>query len=458
MSVDKKKYGLHNIAEAPEYEETEGVPEVNKEREPVPGDKGDSIYHTNLFLTDAQMEEEFERCNFCEEKPCRDGCPVNCSPADFIRAAEVHQPSDIKRSAARIMTLNPLGGICGQTCPDKFCMDKCVHNEFDEPIQIPPIQATVVEKAKRMGKMPELEQAEPNGMKVAVVGGGPAGLAAGAMLAQEGYTVDIFEKDNKPGGACNIIPDFRLDKQVLRTDIEWSLEIDNLELEINKEIENPEELVENGDYDGAIVTVGLWEPLLPGIPGEEKGIPGLDYLENPENYDLEDKQVAVIGGGATAFDCAVVAQQENAGRVEMFVLENLKEMPLTDREMSHLTRTGIDVNCRVQVEEILEEKSEIAGVKTSKLKLNSEEFSLDALEPIEDTEASRRDIDEVIFAIGAQPEYDEVDHPDVFHAGDCIEGPTTVVEASAAGKNVAEKLDSHLNEEEIPSFPYTEEG
>ena len=459
MSIDEEKYGLHNIAEAPEYDEVEEVPEVNKEREPLPSDEGDSIYHTNLFLTDAQLKEEFERCEFCEEKPCRDGCPVNCSPADFIRAAEVHEPSDIKRSTARIMSLNPLGGICGQTCPDKFCMDSCVHNEFDEPIQIPPIQATIVEKAKRLDKMPELDQPQPNGMKVAVVGGGPAGLAAGAMLVQNGYTVDIFEKDNKPGGMCNIIPDFRLDKQVLRTDIEWTLEMDNLDMEINKEISDPEKLVEEEDYDAAVVAIGLWEPLLPGIPNEELGIPGLDYLEQADEYDLEGKQVAIIGGGATAFDCAVTAGQNDAERIEMFALENLEEMPLTNREMRELTRSGIDVNCRVQVDEVLKgENGEITGVKTSKLKLNSEEFSLDALETIEDTQALRRDIDEVIFAIGSQPEFDEVQHPDVFHAGDCIEGPTTVVESSAAGKNVAEKVDSHLNNREIPSFPRNEKG
>ena len=173
------------------------------------------------FLSDAQLKEEFNRCENCAEKPCREACPADCSPADFIMAARIGLPSDYKRAATLIMGHNPLGGICGAVCPDFHCMKACSHRLFDHPVAIPAVQATIIQKAKDLGVMPTLNQAKSNGRKVAVVGGGPAGLAAAAMLAQKGFAAEVFERDSKSGGMCNLIPDHRLDKQVLRSDIEW---------------------------------------------------------------------------------------------------------------------------------------------------------------------------------------------------------------------------------------------
>lgn len=87
-----------------------------------------------LLMTAAQLQTELLRCEFCEEKPCREACPVHCSPADFIMAARVGQPSNIRRSAAEIMSANPLGGVCGMVCPDTFCMAACTRKKFDGPI------------------------------------------------------------------------------------------------------------------------------------------------------------------------------------------------------------------------------------------------------------------------------------------------------------------------------------
>jgi hypothetical protein len=114
---------------------------VIKKRSTIPGDPGNSVYDINLFLTDSQMQAELEKCEYCEEKPCMKACPCDCSPTDFIKAVSVGEPSDIMRSAALIMGKNPLGGICGQTCPEKHCMDACVHDKFDSPVNIPAVQA-----------------------------------------------------------------------------------------------------------------------------------------------------------------------------------------------------------------------------------------------------------------------------------------------------------------------------
>jgi dihydropyrimidine dehydrogenase (NAD+) subunit PreT len=97
------------------------------------------------------------------------------------------------------MHANPLGGICGMVCPDTLCMAACTHKKFDGPINIPLVQATIVEMAKHQAGLPEFSLPKPNGKKVAVIGGGPAGLGTAAALAQIGYTVDIFESRDQPG-------------------------------------------------------------------------------------------------------------------------------------------------------------------------------------------------------------------------------------------------------------------
>ena len=134
--------------------------------------------HTNtnnnkdFFLTDAQLKYEAEKCENCAEKPCKDACPAQCSPMDFILAAKVGLPSDFRRAAARIFTANPLGGICGITCPEFHCMSACVYKDMNRPVNIPAVQATIIEKAKRLGVMPSFPGIEKNGKKEAVISDG----------------------------------------------------------------------------------------------------------------------------------------------------------------------------------------------------------------------------------------------------------------------------------------------
>src|SRR5512141_2583144 len=140
------------------------------------------------FMTKKRLQVELLRCEYCEQEPCKTACPANCSPFDFIMGARLENPSDIQRSAGEIMRNNPLGGVCGLVCPDRFCMAACSRRGFDGSINIPQVQATVVEMAKQSGGLPKFETPALNGKKVAVVGGGPAGLGAASALAQLGYT------------------------------------------------------------------------------------------------------------------------------------------------------------------------------------------------------------------------------------------------------------------------------
>ena len=384
------------------------------------------------FLTDAQLKAEIERCEYCEEKPCREACPSDCSPADFIMAAKGAEKSDYKRAAALIMSANPLGGICGAVCPDTHCMAACSRTGIDAPISIPAVQATIIQKAKDLGVMPRFAQAKSNGKKAAILGAGPAGLGAAAVLAQKGWSVDLYEEGKKPGGMCRLIPDFRLDKKVLDTDVDFLKTLGTLDFKTSGKTPGVETLAKK--YDAVIVASGLDNPIRLGIPGEDQAVDWLEYLRAPAKHPVKGRRVAVIGGGAVSADCAEVAVLQGAEHVELFALEKLSEMPLTGKEIKGLLAAGIQVSGRISVTEILPQ----GGLKTVRVTLpQGQKFHPRHVQPIQGSEALRADINCVIIAIGSRPSLKPAVLKNVFYAGDMQNGPTTVVEAAAAGKNAA---------------------
>ncbi len=405
----------------------------------------------HFFLTDAQLKYEMEKCENCEEKPCKTACPAACSPMDFILAAKVGLPSDYKRAAARILTANPLGGICGITCPETHCMSACVYKGLNQPVNIPAVQATIIQKAKELKALPSFTDIKKNGKKVAVIGAGPSGLTTAAVLARLGCSVTILEKNDEPGGMCHSIPRFRLPEEVIKTDIDFLLSIGDITLKTKVKNPDPLKLLKDG-FDAVAVCTGLDAPISLGITNEDLAVPGLTYLETPGNYLLKG-HVAVIGGGATALDCATTAVTNGAGSVELMALENLMEMPLTSHERQSLLDYNIDVSGRVRVTEILKKGDRITGLKTVKVSLApGKTFNLADISDIEGAESVRTDFDHVIIAIGARPGFERVDHPAVFYGGDFVNGPTTVVEAAAAGKNTAVVVHGFLEEGKEPEI------
>ncbi len=415
-----------------------------------------------LILTDAQLKDELEKCEYCEEQPCRKGCdidgktlagcPAEMSPPDFIMAARVNNPSDLRRAAALILASNPFGGVCGMVCPDRHCMAPCVHKGYDRSVNIPAIQATLIDKARRLGVAPRFSPPERNGKKVAVIGAGPAGLAAASVLAQRGYEVEVFDKSDRPGGMALCIPPYRLRPDMLQSDIDFVLSLGGIKLNLESGIEDPAALLERG-FGAVLAAPGLWEPVKLGIPGEELAIGALDYLRDPKKFKLQGR-VAVIGGGATAADCAVTAARSGADFVELFALENLGEMQLTAAEMGELIENKVDINGRVSVKEILSRDGRVSGLRLVKVGIPPQAcFSLDCVEELAGCDQTRDGIDSVIVAIGSRSTYPRVANPAVFYAGDAVNGPTTVVEAVASGKNAADKIDAFLNRKAEPTPP-----
>jgi NADPH-dependent glutamate synthase beta subunit-like oxidoreductase/dihydroorotate dehydrogenase/ferredoxin len=406
-------------------------------------------YGDPYFMTVEQFRAELLRCEYCEEKPCKQACPCNCSPFDFIMAARVGNPSDIQRSAGEVMRNNPLGGVCGLVCPDTHCMAACSRRLFDGAIDIPRVQATVVEMAKNLGGIPKFATAARKKQKVAVVGGGPAGLAAAGTLAQLGYGVVVFERGDRLGGMMALIPEHRLDKKVLATDIDFLLSLGAIETKLGSRIDDPKSLLAQG-YDAVCIAAGLWEPIRLGIENEDLAIKMVDLLSAPEAHRFTGR-VAVIGGGATALDCAVTAKTRGAEHVELFMLEKLAEMPLTAKERQELVDFDIEVNGRVRVKCIRGSGNRVAGLETLKVDLPAgKSFHPKNVQDVPGTEAVRTDFTGVIVAIGMRPALPVVAAPGLFYAGDMTMGPKTVVEAAASGKNAATQIDAYLRKEKEP--------
>ena len=403
----------------------------------------------SLIMTLAQLETELLRCEYCEEKPCKEACPANCSPADFIMAARVGNISDIRRSAAEIMHANPLGGVCGMVCPDTLCMAACTRKKFDGAINIPLVQATLIEMAKRLGGIPEFSRPKLNGKKVAVIGGGPAGLGAAAVLGQMGYSVEIFEGRNRLGGMMNLIPAHRLDKQVMETDIQFLLALGNITAKTGTKIEDPKELLKDG-YEVVCVTTGLWKPIELGIENEDLAIKMVDLLAKPYAHKFAGS-VAIIGGGATAIDCAITARQQGAKSVEFFMLEKLSEMPLTAKERKELLDFDIEVNGRIRVSKIIKTGKKASGLETIKVELpEGKPFSPANMRDLPGTEGRRTGFNAVILAIGMRATIPQQPDEGLFYAGDMLTGPKTVVQAVASGKNAALEIDAYLKGEKKP--------
>lgn len=391
-----------------------------------------------LYLTDAQLKSELDRCLFCSEKPCMKACPAHCSPADFIMAAKQGGNKDFGRAAASILKSNPMGQTCGLTCPDTFCMKACSRKNFDSPIKIPAVQAAILEKARKLGVLEVPEKVASNGKNIAVIGAGPAGMAATAVLARRGYSVTLFEGSDKVGGAAKLIPEKRLPQAVIDKDWEFIKTFGDITIKMNTRVANPADLLKDG-YDGVIFAVGEPHSAKMGIEGEDLTVSFMDYLSKPENYETKGS-VAVLGGGAVATDCAVTAKHNGAENVEMFVRRRYSDMRLTGEERAWLLENEVDMTTMTRVEKI-EKIGDTYTMSTCKTRFNGGK-----LEDIPETTIKRPGFTHVIMAVGSKGD-PKAESDRVIYAGDADHGGSTIVEAVASGKNAANQIHSIITGE-----------
>lgn len=381
----------------------------------------------SLYLNKIQLKAELDRCLNCKNQPCMNACPVDCNPQEFINHAKQENYEEAVKTITRN---NAMGQTCGLICPDKFCMNACTRRYIDFAVNIPKVQATILEKYRK--NIEDFQDVQPNGKKIAVIGAGPAGMAAASSLAKSGWKVSVFEASDTVGGALNLIPEDRLPHSVIEKDWSFIYNPDYISIHFNSEINNPEVLLREG-YDGVIVATGEPNCTNLGIEGEDNMLCYMDYLKNPQKYQTTGS-VAVIGGGAVAVDCALTAHDSGAGEVEMFVRRKLSDMKVTRNEYMELIAAGIDIT--TMTSPVKAEAKEDGSVSLYTCKNRLEEGHLRA---IPNSTIERGGFAYVIKAVGSYAER-KSDSEKVIYAGDVKHGGSTIVEAIASGREAASIL------------------
>ena len=383
-----------------------------------------------LYLNKAQLNAELNRCLNCKNQPCMTACPVNCNPHEFIRHA---LEGNFDQAVEAITRTNPMGQTCGLICPDKFCMAACTRRRIDFAVNIPKVQATILENYR---KQTEVRLPPENGKRIAVVGAGPAGMAAAAELIKLGYLITVYEAAAQIGGALNLIPDSRLPHDVIEKDWSFIFNPERVTLRLNTRIDNVEKLLEKG-FSGVIAAEGEPHCAVLNIPGEEHILPYTEYLAAPEKYRTE-KPVAVIGGGAVAVDCAVTAKNNGSAQVKMFVRRQLSDMRITRGELDELLRSRIDITPMTSPVEVRKDNLGLSLCTVHNCFIN------DKLSPLPDSQTTYTGFACIIKAVGSFADKN-VDSEQIFYAGDCKHGGSTIVEAIASGRSAAHMLHRNVS-------------
>jgi len=345
----------------------------------------------------------------CSIAACREGCPLAQDIPKYLKLAGEGKYTE----AFQVITeRNPMPFTTGTICP-QHCRDSCTRNFYEEAINIRSVKLEVAEKAL-LASSPTAK----SGDKIAIIGGGPAGLAAAYFLAKAGRPVTIFEKRDSLGGIVrHVIPEFRISSKALDKDIEFILST-GIEVKLNSEIKNQEELAE---YSEIIVATGAWKP---GILKLQKGLAlnALEFLEgikkNPASAKLGET-VIVIGGGNTAMDAARAAKRiSGVKKVSIVYRRNKRYMPADEEEFCAVLADGIEFH------ELLSPISfENGELLCEKVQLNEEH------KPVPTGEQQTIQADSIIAAIGDSAEGHNFKNAYVI--GDAHLGPSTVVEAIA---------------------------
>lgn len=273
-----------------------------------------------------EIEEKVNYCLNCKIKPCsQKGCPLNNNIPEFIKAVKEEK---YKEAYKILSETTVLPGVCGKICPHtKQCQGSCVRGIKSEPVSIGDIESFIFQKAVEQGYslkevMEKQENPELTNKKVAIIGGGPAGLTCSAFLAKEGIDVTIYEKYDYLGGLLvHGIPEFRLPKKTVKETVKRILDL-GIKVEYNKELGKNLSLEElKQSYDAIFLSIGANKPSKMGVKGEKlKGVYGgnelLEYNKHP-NY--EGKTVSVIGGGNVAMDCARTIKRLRSKRSKYYI-------------------------------------------------------------------------------------------------------------------------------------------
>lgn len=393
--------------------------------------------------------------------PCKSACPAHISVQGYIKLAAQGRYHD---ALELIKRENPFPAVCGRICPHS-CENECTRADIDEPIAIDEIKKFIADKELdgSIRYIPPMRYRLGN--KIAVIGSGPSGLSCAYYLAIDGYQVTVFEKQEKLGGMLTLgIPSFRLEKEVINTEIDVLREMGvtfQTGVEIGKDI-TIEQLRKEG-YEAFYLAIGAQGGRSLGIEGEDAQgvITGVDFLRevNLGNKVELSGNIVVIGGGNVAIDVARTATRQGAGATLLYCLESREEMPALPEEIAEAEEDNVTFQNGWGPKRILTENNRVTGVEFKRCtSVFDEEHRFAPVYDENDTILVKADT--VLLSIGQSIQWGELlngskvtlgrgntakaddftlqtAEPDIFVGGDCFTGPKFAIHAIAAGKEGA---------------------
>jgi len=404
--------------------------------------------------------------------PCKLACPAGIDIQGYIGFIANGQYSEALKL---IKESNPLPLVCGRVCP-RFCEKKCRRNLVDEPIAINFLKRFVADYDLDSVCMYHSDVKPPTGQKVAIIGGGPAGLTAAYYLAVEGHSVAIFDSSPQLGGMMRYgIPEYRLPKSILDKEIA-SITALCKSVQLNATLGEDfiiESLKKEG-YHAIYVAIGAQLSQKMRVEGEDLPgvISGIKFLRDVilgEKINLGNK-VAVVGGGNTAIDAARTALRLNAAEVFIVYRRTRQEMPANDEEIEQAELEGVKFITLAAPVRVIARYGRASALECNRMSLGAPDASgRRKPEPIPNSQFSI-EVDTIIAAIGQSvdvnviPQKVRQEHSraiivdketmetalqGVFSGGDCVTGPATVVEAIGAGKKAAISINKYLHGEKV---------
>lgn len=403
--------------------------------------------------------EEAERCLLCKKPRCQYNCPINTPIPEII---SLYKSGQFEEAGRKLFENNPLSYVCALVCiHEEQCKGNCILNAKGDPIAFHKIEEEV---SKAFLENHNFSGVEMNKGKIAIIGGGPAGITIAFILSAKGYEVTIFEAHSKIGGVLRYgIPDYRLPNSIV-DQIEDKLIDSGVKIRPNTLI-GPvitlDRLFKDG-YKAAFIGTGVWNPKPLTIKGETLGNVhyAIDYLKSPEVYRL-GKNVAVIGAGNVAFDAARSAIRNGADKVTIIYRKGVEHIPATKHEIQEAKNDGIDFVFYRYPIEIKENGVVLGSVETIEhggpdgqksfvQKVDESEFFEADSTIVAISQIPRNNIVKNTTALDTNPrgllvtdDSGRTSKPGTFASGDVVTGARTVVEAIAHAKIVAESIDAY---------------
>jgi len=392
--------------------------------------------------------------------PCQAACPLHMDIREYV---DLVAQGRIMEALQVIRNDNPFPSICAYVCT-RPCEDACRRCQVDKPIAIRALKRFAVEFGG--DRMIQTEAETTRQEKIAVVGSGPAGMACAYYLRTLGYPVTIFEAYSELGGMLRTgIPQYRLPRKVLDTEVERLTQI-GVEIRTDTRVVSLDLLFDIG-YKAIFITIGAHQGLRLGVDGEESPgvIDGATFLREV-NLGLKPslgKRVAVVGGGNVAIDAARTAARLGVKKVEILYRRSRAEMPANPEEIEEALEEGVEIQFLVTPTKIKRDKGRLS-VTCVRMELGEPDASGRRRPvPVKDSDFTL-ELDTLITAIGQAPQTPgdfrvrigrgstiQVDpitlttnRMGVFAGGDAVTGPATVVEALAAGRLAASRIDDYL--------------